>query len=121
MTDSATLWERLLEAIAWKNGKKRENPLVIFNTLAKEFVPGVRKLDSESCRIRQEPWKSEQLRTLTTRCPECTTNFEKEPIILFRHQGSNYVIDGNRRLNLWNLKNDQYDHEVIIVELNDRN
>ena len=118
MDNSAMLWSALLEAISWKNSKKREKPSEIFNVLANEYVPGLPRLGPESCRIRADTWKPEQLRMLTTTRPESTPNCETKPIILFRNRGSDHVIDGNRRLNLWKLKNDQYNHKVIIVELN---
>jgi hypothetical protein len=118
MPKSAQLWWELLEAILWNRGIRRSiDPLAKFNELVKERIPEIPQISPKSCEIVEEPLRRSGLHKLDRRHMKDQAFQTGGKIILFRHGGKDYIIDGHHRVTRWLAESDQGDLVAIVVRL----
>ena len=121
------LWDELCEIISYHD-KPDDDCIATLNRLlhkhprAKPPLRAIR-ITRETHRLSAESWDPERLWQLilpsrVTRDPPRST---QEAIIVVRFEGSDYLIDGRRRINLWKREGLPWERRVLVIEPAPRN
>jgi hypothetical protein len=108
------LWKEALAAFAGHRLGVDRNAQAALNRIAAKCVGF--SFDSTTCSIHEEVLDAEALHRLRVFHDIATPAREVEPIVVLSFKGARYVIDGNKRVNLWKAAREPQPRRALIIE-----
>lgn len=115
MGRSWQLWEEAEIALAWRKPQKDASPLARIERLSKEHFPSIAEpINPQTCTISEIMLDPGAIRSL--KCWHCEASPQRNggKLVLFRHDETYGIVDGNNRVNLW-LSGSQVESMLAIV------
>lgn len=117
------LWERLWDCMRyhWWHSPSEAPEFTLNRLFRKRLGEGVPLIDKRSATLSEERWSMDKLAGLNADIssdPGPVKGNPDSPIVVVRYRGTDYRLDGRRRIWHWCASGDTSDHSVLLVAVN---